>query len=106
MKKITIILISFLFLTSCQQTREGFKLKKKSAADEFLVEKKSPLVLPPEYGKLPVPQEDQINQTEKDYKSDDEIKNLISNKSKNSSSTIDKKSESNSIEKSILEKIK
>ena len=30
-------------------------MKKKSSADEFLVEKKSPLVLPPDYNKLPLP---------------------------------------------------
>ena len=48
-KNINLVLI-FLILTSCG----GFKLKK-TEVDEFLVEKKSPLVLPPDYGKLPLP---------------------------------------------------
>ncbi len=106
MIKITIFLISILFLTSCQSSKGAFTLKKKSAADEFLVEKKSPLVLPPEYGKLPVPKEDQIDQIENDNINNEEIKSLIGKKSENSSSTIEKNSKSNSIEESILEKIK
>ena len=59
MNKIIFILISLLLLTSCQSAKDAFTLKKKSTADEFLVEKKSPLVLPPDYGKLPVPQDGQ-----------------------------------------------
>ena len=35
--------------------KEGFQLKKKNNADEFLVEKKNPLVLPPNYDDLPTP---------------------------------------------------
>ena len=31
-------------------------LKKRNTADEFLVEKKNPLVLPPVYGDLPLPE--------------------------------------------------
>ena len=42
MKKITLIFIALFFLASCQSTKDAFTLKKKSSADEFLVEKKSP----------------------------------------------------------------
>ena len=102
MKRITIILICLFFLVSCKGVREGFTLKKKSGVDEFLVEKKSPLVLPPDYGKLPVPQD----QIENSNIKNEEIKSLISNEEIKSSSTDKTKSETTSIEKSILEKIK
>ena len=51
---IFITLIASTFLFSC----EGFKLKKKATSgEEFLIEKKDPLVLPPDFSKLPKPNE-------------------------------------------------
>ena len=51
---IFIILIVSSFLFSCG----GFKLKKKAdTGEEFLIEKKDPLILPPEFSKLPKPNE-------------------------------------------------
>ena len=51
---IFIILTAFSFLISC----EGFKLKKKAdSGEEFLIEKKDPLILPPDFSKLPQPNE-------------------------------------------------
>jgi len=37
--------------------KQIFTNQKKSSTDEFLVEKKSPLVQPPEYNELPIPSE-------------------------------------------------
>ena len=57
-RNIFIILILGFFSVSCSGGLEGFKLKKKSASgDEFLIQKKDPLVLPPDYSKLPNPDE-------------------------------------------------
>ena len=42
-------------LNSCQSAREGFMGQKKNNSDEFLVEKKDPLVLPPDFDDLPEP---------------------------------------------------
>ena len=91
------------FLISCGTAKDAFTLKKKSSADEFLVEKKSPLVLPPEYGKLPVPGEDQITTD----KSENNELNLFSNNETETSSSTNEETNinSSSIEKSILEKI-
>ena len=51
-----LILLSFIYiLTSCGTLKEGFKNQKKDSSDEFLVEKKSPLIMPPDYNELPVP---------------------------------------------------
>lgn len=102
MKKITIMFIALFFLASCQSTKDVFTLKKKSSTDEFLVEKKNPLVLPPDYGKLPMPQDSGINNNEVE---DDKIQILVNNDNKNLSSTVEKDSKPTSIEKSILEQI-
>ena len=51
---ILLILVVSSFLFSCG----GFKLKKKAeSGEEFLIEKKDPLVLPPDFSKLPKPNE-------------------------------------------------
>ena len=70
-----LIAIAVLF-SSCSSLKEGFTNQKKNNSDEFLVEKKSPLVMPPDYNELPIPSEENIN------KQSNEIKSLIS-KSKN-----------------------
>ena len=49
-----IILIS-LFVLSCQSIKDGLTGKKSENSDEFLVQKKNPLVLPPNYMELPTP---------------------------------------------------
>jgi hypothetical protein len=95
-------LIYFLILTplfSCESAKEGFTLKKKNNSDEFLIEKKNPLVMPPEYGDLPVPEdfEAQSSNTGKD-----EFEKIIT-KSKNKTSK--KSIKKTNIEQSVLEKI-
>ena len=54
--KISKLLSLLLFLYSCGSVGEALQGKKRSdQGDEFLVEKKNPLVMPPDYGKLPQP---------------------------------------------------
>lgn len=103
MHKILVTIISFFFLVSCSSSQGAFTLKKKSAIDEFLVEKKNPLVLPPEYGKLPVPEDS--NMGENDLNEND-IENIISKKNNKNSSVEENNSGENSLEKLILEKIR
>ena len=95
--------LAILLLTSCGTVKKGFQNPKKNNSDEFLVEKKSPLVMPPDYGKLPLPGEDQ-NIEIKDHE-DNDIKVILGN-AKDLSSNVEKNSEKTSIEKSILKKIK
>ena len=61
LKKITYIILLYAFLTSCADTfdsvKRGLTGAKKSSADEFLVKKKDPLILPPDYENLPNPDE-------------------------------------------------
>ena len=94
-KNINLVLI-FLILTSCG----GFKLKK-TEVDEFLVEKKSPLVLPPDYGKLPLPDGQKKPENNKEIS----LKDVLSKK-KNTSESVEKQNNNSSVEKSILDKIK
>ncbi len=61
MKKIIKVLIFFVpfFLLSCQTVKDGLSGRKSENSDEFLVQKKNPLVLPPDYMKLPKPNDDE-----------------------------------------------
>lgn len=104
MKKVIGLLVISLILTSCQATKDTLTLKKKSSADEFLVEKKSPLVLPPEYGKLPIPAKDNINENQSGEI--EEITNIIGQDKKSLATKVEKNSKPTSIENSILKKIK
>ena len=92
----TKFIIIVLFLSSCGSV---FKNPKKDNSDEFLIEKKMPLKMPPAFNKLPVP-------GEKNQAKNDEIKSLIS-KSENSTNEKSKSEEvSQDTKDSLLEKIK
>jgi hypothetical protein len=74
---------------------------KKTGSDAFLVEKKAPLVMPPNYEELPIPKQDNGEIEEKS----DNIKKLISNNNEDTNKSISSEN-NNSLEKNILEKIK
>ena len=97
--KFYILLTILVFLSSCGSLREGFSNQKKNNSDEFLVEKKSPLVMPPDYNELPIPND------EKEEEQTNEIKSLIS-KSKNGETKENIDEKNSSFESSILKKIK
>ena len=104
LNKILIIFIfaNIFFLNSCESVKNAVSGKKKPPGDEFLVEKKNPLVLPPEFGELPVPlKEEKMEQEE----SDEEIEKLIGKISIEENSNDDLENLSDSLEQSILEQI-
>ena len=103
--KIKKIIFLSLIITSFKSSKDTFTLKKKESSDEFLVEKKSPLVMPPEYGMLPMP--DSANQSQKKV-NDNSVKDLlIKNEKKNKDVSVnDNSTQATSIEKLILKKIK
>ena len=103
MKKIRSILflvIVFFTFQSCQTVKEGFTSQKKKSTDEFLVEKKSPLVMPPDFNELPLPKISENIEEEND--SGNNIEKLISNNNSPESSGVQDKN----FENSIIEKIK
>jgi len=100
-KKLT--LLGFIFLiTSCGTLKEGFSNQKKNNNDEFLVEKKSPLIMPPDYNELPMP----IIETSGSENEENSIKSLVKNEENIVDKSNIKNSESKGIEESLLEKIK
>ena len=102
MKKYFLLLTLFYILSACQSMEDALTLKKKNNTDEFLVERKSPLVLPPNYGELPLPGEE-ISEEKKDE--NNEIQVTLNNEEIKINETIENSSPS-SLEKSVLEKIK
>ena len=101
MKKLKIFIfvnLAILLLTSCTTVKKGFKNPKKNNSDEFLVEKKSPLVMPPDFDELPIPK---INDN-KTVTVKNSIKELITD---NSSDYTDNITENKDLEASILDKI-
>ena len=54
-KLIFIILCIAIITSSCGSIKRGLTGQKKSNSDEFLIQKKNPLVLPPHFGDLPKP---------------------------------------------------
>jgi hypothetical protein len=62
--KLLLILISCFALTACQSIKDGLSGAKTENSDEFLVQKKNPLVLPPKYSELPRPQNSTIENKE------------------------------------------
>ena len=102
--KIFLVIILGLLTQNCSTIKEGFSSQKKNSTDEFLVEKKSPLVMPPEYGSLPVPEieDNEVTGLEDDQ---NDIKKLFTNNdelNKDNTNTKEKKLNYDS----ILEKIK
>ena len=59
-KKIIYILSLIFFITSCNtldSVKRGLTGAKRDTADEFLIKKKDPLILPPDFENLPTPNE-------------------------------------------------
>ena len=105
MKKIfkisTYLLVILIGMSGCQKLKDGLEGNKKvKSAEEFLINKKSPLVMPPDYSKLPLP-ENNSNQNEKTH--DFDLKKVLE---KNSNNQKNKTQTNQSFQKSIIEKIK
>ena len=98
--KLTTIIILILVLNSCGTVKEGFSSQKKNSIDEFLVEKKSPLIMPPEFNELPIPDNNQKSENNEET----DIKKLITNNENSSTENIS--NQNTNFENSILEKIK
>ena len=101
-KNILLIITVSFFIYSCA----GFKLKKKSTSgEEFLIQKKDPLILPPDFSKVPEPKEQIENQDNEEEKL--VIDNVFSEgNSKNGENNDNKVNQKSDLKKSILDKIK
>ena len=73
-KILFLIIIYGLLFSSCSTVQEAFDPEKNNS-EEFLIEKKSPLSMPTDFDKLPLPQNEQTN----DQNQSDDIETLITN---------------------------
>jgi hypothetical protein len=99
-KKTIFIFVIALLITSCgdsfDSVKRGLTGTKKNSTDEFMIQKKDPLILPPDYENLPSPEEGEIANQEE-----------FSIFEKTLDSSVDESSsQSGSAEESILKKIR
>ena len=100
MKNFKFLLILIFVLTSCSGLQDVGKVlrnEKIRTTDEFLVKKRNPLVLPPDYEKMPEPD----STLEQKESQEEKIKKIL--KAPNNEKS---KKTSSSIEESILDRIK
>jgi len=104
-KKTLLSLIVLFFATSCSDTwdsvKRGLTGQKKNSTDEFLVEKKDPLVLPPNFEDLPEPSQSLENEEEETEKFQKTLEGLSTETTEDDSGQSSKGSE-----QSILEQIR
>jgi hypothetical protein len=100
-KKLSFLLILIaIFLSNCNTVQKAFDPQNKNTAEEFLVEKKSPLSVPPNFEELPLPSNEIVNKKSPI----NNIETLITEKNDNEKSEVlvsDK-----DFEQLILDKIK
>ena len=104
--KFYIIFLSLvIILTSCQKFSEGMTGSKRSkTSDEFLVHKKKPLVMPPDFDDMPLPKQNRQKEEELSASSES-IEDLLNIKKKENNESFESGNDS-SLEQSILKKIK
>ncbi len=100
-KKNFIFIFIFIFLSNCQGLRDFKKVmtgRKVNTTDEFLIKKKDPLILPPQYDKLPLPKSSDFEEKE-----ENRVKSILkigkNSETKKSSGIL-------SLEKKILEELR
>ena len=104
----SIFLLFFLLLfLGCQDVKKGFSGKKIDQGEEFLVIKKNPLVVPPDFEKMPLPK-NEINKTNSikvENDQDSEFEKLLKNQDENTSES-NSRENTGDLEKKIIDKIK
>ena len=100
-KILFLIIIYGLLFSSCSTVQEAFDPKKNNS-EEFLIEKKSPLSMPPDFEKLPLPQNEQTD----DQNQTDDIETLITNSQVDNNQNKSKENTGKALEESIIDKIK
>ena len=100
-KKNFIFIFIFIFLSNCQgfsDFKKAMTGQKVNTTDEFLIKKKDPLILPPQYDKLPLPKSGDFQE-----KKENSIKSILET---GKNSEIKKSSSVSSLERKILEELR
>ena len=100
-KSLFLIIFSTILISSCGSVQKALDPQNKNTSDEFLVEKKSPLSMPPSFEELPVPSNQKITQENQT----NSIKSLITDKKISDKKTTSTEADKD-FEQSILDKIK
>ena len=103
MNKNFFLIILLIVLCSCEGVKSALSGNKYENSDEFLVIKKNPLVLPPNFNDLPTPKD--VADTSQIEDIENEIEDLLSS-IKNDDEDIVESSSSSDTESFVLEKIK
>ena len=100
-KKNFIFIFIFIFLSNCQglsNFKKAITGQKTNTTDEFLIKKKDPLILPPQYDKLPLPKSGDFQE-----KKENTVKSILKT---GKNSELKKSSGMSSLEKKILEELR
>ena len=103
-----IFLLIFLFLVSaCQNTKKSFSGKKIEQGEEFLVIKKNPLEVPPDFEKMPLPKNENDNSSSNNVENnqDSDFKKLLKTRAEKKDVS-DLSQNTGDLEKKIIDKIK
>jgi hypothetical protein len=99
-KFLILIIFSSILVSNCSSVQKAFDPQNKNTSEEFLVEKKSPLSMPPSYAELPIPSNEKVDRESQV----NNIESLISEKKNNEKLEIVESDKE--LEQSILDKIK
>jgi hypothetical protein len=94
-------IISLLF-ENCGTVKKAFDPERKNSSEEFFVEKKSPLSMPPNFDELAVPKKD--DKSEEDLNKDIEL--LITENIEDDNQTTEIESSNKDFERLLLDRIK
>ena len=72
-----LLLILPIFLNACQSIKDGLSGRKSENSDEFLVQKKNALVVPPDFMKLPKPDSENSNDAISKLEEETDIKKIL-----------------------------
>ena len=103
-----ILLLILLFLVSgCQDVKKGISGKKINQGEEFLVIKKNPLIIPPDFEKMPIPRNEieKSNSIKVESNQDNDFKKLLKTQDQNVDVS-DVRKNTGELEKKIIDKIK
>jgi len=95
-----LIILSTILLSNCGSVQKAFDPQNKNTSEEFLVEKKSPLSIPPSFEELPVPSNEKLDKESQI----NNIESLITEESNNEK--LETVESDKDFEQSILDKIK
>ena len=89
-KSLFFVTLVSLFLSSCQSVQDGLTLKKKENTEQFLIEKKKPLIMPPDFDDLPEPGNLDAESEKVESENDDlNLDSLIQSSNKSNGENID-----------------